>query len=74
MEIQNAKTQNQKYKQGFGGIMGWTSSMAVKKLGKAAGVIVGAFFISIQAASHAGYIDVKVFIIYLAELFITDFS
>ena len=42
----------------FGSVMGYCSGMAVKKIGKAIGFVIGVGFIGLQTASHFGYIDV----------------
>eukprot|EP00536_Pseudo-nitzschia_multiseries_P018935 jgi/Psemu1/230788/e_gw1.3424.1.1 len=43
---------------GFGGVMGYCSGMALRKAGRAAGVVVGIGFIGLQTAKNFGYIDV----------------
>lgn len=42
----------------FGGIVGYCSGAAAKKLGKALAVAGGIMFIAIQSAVHSGYVDV----------------
>jgi uncharacterized membrane protein (Fun14 family) len=44
---------------GFGSIMGYCSGMAVKKVSKVFGFIIGTTFIGLQIAVSLGYIDVK---------------
>ena len=43
----------------FGGIMGYCSGMALKKVGKAVAFVVGLGFVGLQAAAYAGYIELK---------------
>ena len=43
---------------GFGGFVGYCSGMAFRKVGKAAGVVLGLGFIGVQAAASSGYIQV----------------
>jgi uncharacterized membrane protein (Fun14 family) len=43
---------------GFGGVMGYCSGMAMKKIGKAVAFGVGVIFIGLQAAASTGYITV----------------
>ena len=42
----------------FGGMMGYCSGYALKKIGKALAVVVGVTFIALQTAVYSGYIDV----------------
>lgn len=42
----------------FGGIMGYCSGAAAKKVGKAVAVLAGLAFIAIQSAVYTGYIAV----------------
>jgi len=42
----------------FGGVMGYCSGMAFRRVGKAVGVVVGIGFIGLQTAKSMGYIDV----------------
>jgi len=42
----------------FGGVMGYCSGMAFRRVGKAVGVVVGVGFIGLQTAKSMGYIDV----------------
>jgi uncharacterized membrane protein (Fun14 family) len=42
----------------FGGVMGYCSGMALKKIGKAAAFAAGIGFIAVQTAVSAGYIEV----------------
>jgi uncharacterized membrane protein (Fun14 family) len=44
---------------GFGGVMGFCSGMALKKVGKSLAVIIGTTFVGLQMAVALGYIDVK---------------
>jgi len=44
---------------GVGSIVGFTSGMAMKKVGKALAVVIGTGFIGLQLASTMGYIEVK---------------
>ena len=44
---------------GMGGIVGFTSGIALKKIGKALAVVIGTGFIGLQLASVMGYVDVK---------------
>lgn len=41
----------------FGGVMGFCSGMALKKVGQKLAVILGCGFIALQAAVTAGYIE-----------------
>lgn len=43
---------------GFGGIMGYCSGMAFRRVGKAVGVMAGLGFMGVQAAVASGYVDV----------------
>mmetsp|Transcript_44389 Transcript_44389/g.128318 ORF Transcript_44389/g.128318 Transcript_44389/m.128318 type:complete len:124 (-) Transcript_44389:44-415(-) len=43
---------------GFGGVMGYCSGMAFRKVGKAVGVVIGLGFMGTQAAAASGYINV----------------
>jgi uncharacterized membrane protein (Fun14 family) len=43
---------------GFGGVMGYCSGMAFRKVGKAVGVVIGIGFIGVQAAASSGYLQV----------------
>jgi uncharacterized membrane protein (Fun14 family) len=42
----------------FGGMMGYTTGYAMKKIGKAVAFLVGITFIALQTGVYAGYIDV----------------
>ena len=42
----------------FGGIVGYCSGAAAKKVGKALAVLGGLAFIAIQSAAYSGYVDV----------------
>jgi uncharacterized membrane protein (Fun14 family) len=42
----------------FGGMMGFCSGMAFRRVGRAFGVVIGVGFMGIQAASSAGYLEV----------------
>merc|ERR1712130_123500 len=42
----------------FGGVMGYCSGMALKKVGRAVAFLVGVTFIGLQTAVSMGYIDV----------------
>jgi FUN14 domain-containing protein 1 len=42
----------------FGGVMGYCSGMALKKVGKALAFVVGVGFVGLQLTVSAGYIDV----------------
>lgn len=42
----------------FGGMMGYTTGYAMKKIGKAVAFFVGVTFIALQTGVYAGYIDV----------------
>jgi uncharacterized membrane protein (Fun14 family) len=42
-----------------GGVMGWCSGMALKKVGKAVAFVVGLGFVGLQTASYAGYIQLN---------------
>ena len=44
---------------GMGGIVGFTSGIALKKIGKALAVVIGTGFIGLQLASVMGFVDVK---------------
>jgi len=44
---------------GMGSIVGFTSGLAMKKVGKALAVVIGTGFIGLQVASACGYIEVK---------------
>lgn len=44
---------------GFGGVMGFCSGMALKKVGQSLAVIIGTTFVGLQMAVALGYIDVK---------------
>ena len=43
---------------GFGGVMGYCSGMAFRRVGRFVGVVVGLGFMGAQFASSTGYIDV----------------
>lgn len=43
---------------GFGGVMGYCSGMAFRRVGRAVGVVIGLGFMGVQAAAASGYIDV----------------
>lgn len=43
----------------FGGLMGFTSGYALKKVGKALAVVVGVAFIAMQGAVYGGYLDIN---------------
>lgn len=43
---------------GFGGVMGFCSGMAFRKVGRAVGVVLGLGFMGAQAAAAAGYVDI----------------
>ena len=47
------------YQLGFGGAMGIASGYAMKQIGKAAAMIIGTAFISLQVAAYYGYVEVK---------------
>lgn len=42
----------------FGGVVGYCSGAAAKKIGKAISVLVGLAFITVQSAVYSGYISV----------------
>jgi len=42
----------------FGGVMGYCSGMAFRKVGRGVGLVAGVGFIGLQTAKHMGYIDV----------------
>ncbi len=42
----------------LGGVMGYCSGMALKKVGKAMAFVVGLGFVAVQSAAYAGYIQV----------------
>lgn len=42
----------------FGGIMGYCSGYALKKVGKALAVVVGLGFVAVQGAVYGGYLNV----------------
>jgi uncharacterized membrane protein (Fun14 family) len=42
----------------FGGIVGYCSGAAVKKIGKAAAVLAGVAFMAVQSAVYSGYVAV----------------
>jgi len=44
---------------GVGGIMGYCSGMALKKVGKAMATLCGLAFIALQSAAYAGYIQIN---------------
>lgn len=54
--IEKAKPQISKLT--FGGVVGYCSGAAAKKVGKAIAVLAGLTFIAIQSAVHTGYISV----------------
>ena len=43
---------------GFGGVMGYCSGVAFRRVGRAMGVVVGLGFIGVQAAASSGYLNV----------------
>uniref|UniRef100_A0A7S0F743 EF-hand domain-containing protein n=1 Tax=Craspedostauros australis TaxID=1486917 RepID=A0A7S0F743_9STRA len=43
----------------FGGVMGFCSGYAMKKVGKAVAVTIGLGFFGLQSAAYLGYIDVN---------------
>ena len=43
----------------LGGVMGYCSGMALKKVGKALAFVVGLGFVAVQSAAYAGYIQVN---------------
>eukprot|EP00980_Cylindrotheca_fusiformis_P028097 scaffold22580_cov210-Cylindrotheca_fusiformis.AAC.4 len=43
---------------GFGGMLGYCSGLAFRKVGKAAGVVIGLGFMGVQTAAANGYIKV----------------
>lgn len=51
----NSETMNQL---GFGGVMGYCSGMAFRRVGRAFGVVLGLGFMGAQAAAATGYIDI----------------
>jgi FUN14 domain-containing protein 1 len=42
----------------FGGVVGYCSGMAFRRVGKAVGVVIGLGFIGLQTASSFGYLQV----------------
>lgn len=44
---------------GVGGIMGYCTGMAMKKVGKVLATILGLGFVALQSAAYAGYIQVN---------------
>mmetsp|Transcript_12401 Transcript_12401/g.12489 ORF Transcript_12401/g.12489 Transcript_12401/m.12489 type:complete len:202 (-) Transcript_12401:242-847(-) len=44
---------------GYGFVMGYISGLSVKKISKSIGVVLGAFFISVQYLAHYGYLQVN---------------
>lgn len=42
----------------FGGLMGYCSGLAMKKIGKAVAFVVGVGFVGLQGAVYGGYLDV----------------
>lgn len=44
---------------GIGSLVGFTSGLALKKIGKAMAVVLGTGFLGLQLASVMGYVDVK---------------
>lgn len=44
---------------GVGGIMGYCTGMALKKVGKTLATILGLGFVGLQSAAYAGYIEVN---------------
>ena len=54
--IEKAKPQLSKLS--FGGVIGYCSGAAAKKVGKAVSVFVGLAFIAVQSAAYTGYISV----------------
>ena len=51
----NAPAMNQL---GFGGVMGYCSGMAFRRVGRLFGVVLGVGFMGAQAAAASGYIDI----------------
>jgi len=43
---------------GFGGVMGYCSGMAFRRVGKFVGLVIGVGFMGMQTAKNMGYIDV----------------
>lgn len=43
---------------GFGGVMGYCSGMAFRRVGRAFGVVLGIGFMGAQAAASSGYVDI----------------
>ena len=43
---------------GFGGVAGWVSGYALKKIGKLLALVLGFLFISVQLLAYAGYLEV----------------
>ena len=44
---------------GVGGIMGYCTGMAMKKVGKVLATVLGLGFVAVQSAAYAGYIQVN---------------
>lgn len=44
---------------GVGGIMGYCTGMAMKKVGKVLATVLGLGFVALQSAAYAGYIQVN---------------
>lgn len=42
----------------FGGVMGYCSGMAFRRVGRAVGLVIGVGFVGLQSAKSMGYIDV----------------
>ena len=42
----------------FGGIIGYCSGVAAKKIGQGAALLAGLSFIAVQSAVYSGYVDV----------------
>lgn len=42
----------------FGGLMGFCSGMAFRRVGRAAGVVIGLGFMGAQAAASSGYLQI----------------
>lgn len=43
---------------GFGGVMGYCSGMAFRRVGRVVGVVIGVGFMGAQAAAASGYVDI----------------
>ena len=44
---------------GFGGVMGYCSGMAFRRVGRAFGVVIGLGFMGAQVAASSGYVDIN---------------